>query len=152
MELGGSDPFIVRHDADVDLAVELLIKSRIPNAGQICFSAKRMIVHASLYDTLLSKLILRLEALKNEQKIGDPMDDNVMMGPLARQDILELLESQVQLIQDSGCGQIKYGGKRIDSVQCKDGFFYEPTIIEADSSKIADPSLQEELFGPVFTL
>lgn len=106
MELGGSDPFIVRHDADVDLAVELLIKSRIPNAGQICFSAKRMIVHESLYDSLKIKLIGKLNDLMDDNKIGNPMDENVIMGPLAREDILDLLERQIQLIQDTKSGNI----------------------------------------------
>mmetsp|Transcript_54992 Transcript_54992/g.46371 ORF Transcript_54992/g.46371 Transcript_54992/m.46371 type:complete len:183 (+) Transcript_54992:270-818(+) len=102
MELGGSDPFIVREDADVDFAIELLLKSRIPNAGQICMSAKRMIIHENLYDSLKSKLISSLQQLE----IGDPMNENIRMGPLARKDILDLLIQQIKDIEDSSSGKV----------------------------------------------
>lgn len=102
MELGGSDPFIVRADADIDLAVELLYKSRIPNAGQICFSAKRIIIHESVYEKLMNKLVSKLDTLE----IGDPMDEKNNMGPLARQDIIDLLIKQIQFIESSKSGRI----------------------------------------------
>lgn len=84
MELGGNDPFIVLENADIDLAVEIAVKSRIANAGQVCIAAKRFIINEDVYDKFREKLIVKVKSLK----IGDPMDAATQLGPLARSDLL----------------------------------------------------------------
>lgn len=98
MELGGSDPFIVMEDGDVDLAVDLLFKARMSNCGQICFSPKRIIVHESIYNQVINKLKNKLEQLV----IGDPMDPKVTLGPLARKDVMTNLLDQFERCEKHG--------------------------------------------------
>lgn len=85
------DPFIVLEDADLHKAVTIALKSRTANAGQVCISAKRFIVHERLYE----KFVDLLESNLKEIKLGDPMDPNTQMGPLAKKSYLETVESQV---------------------------------------------------------
>jgi len=83
MELGGSDPFIVLKDADIDLSVSEGIKSRLLDGGQVCIAAKRFIIDESVYDQFKDKLV---ESLKN-YKVGDPMEEDTQMGPLAKKTV-----------------------------------------------------------------
>jgi succinate-semialdehyde dehydrogenase/glutarate-semialdehyde dehydrogenase len=83
LELGGSDPFIVMNDAPLDLVVPQAIKSRFINAGQSCISAKRFIVHSSLYDEFIERMILEMKKLN----FGNPLEPSTQIGPLARKDL-----------------------------------------------------------------
>jgi succinate-semialdehyde dehydrogenase/glutarate-semialdehyde dehydrogenase len=83
LELGGSDPFIVLHDADLELAVNMAVASRFLNCGQSCIAAKRFIVVPQIADEFLSRFKTRVDALKP----GDPMDDATQIGPMARLDL-----------------------------------------------------------------
>ena len=85
MELGGQDAFIVREHADINLAIDLALKSRLNNAGQVCIAAKRFIIHDSLYDIFLEGIVKGIQNIK----IGDPLDHSTNLGPLARKDLLE---------------------------------------------------------------
>lgn len=83
MELGGSDPFIVCEDADIDHAVSECALSRMINAGQICISGKRMILHEKIYDEFRARLIEKVESLS----LGDPLLEETVCGPIHREDL-----------------------------------------------------------------
>ena len=137
LELGGSDPFIVLADADLPAAVEAAIRSRFQNAGQSCIAAKRFIVEEQVYD----EFVRRFGDAARAQKIGDPMDRATQLGPLAREDLRDALDAQVQASVERGA-RIVTGGKPVN----RRGFFYEPTIL----ADVADtmPAFTEETFGP----
>ncbi|MFP3866936.1 MAG: NAD-dependent succinate-semialdehyde dehydrogenase [Desulfobacteraceae bacterium] len=138
LELGGSDPFIVLEDVDFDLCCANAVKARMQNAGQSCIAAKRFIV--------LEKVAAEFEAchkqLVENLVVGDPFAEGVDLGPLARSDLREQLEQQVQ---DS----IRMGARLVTGGRCLDrpGFFYAPTIL-AEVRK-GMPVYDQETFGPV---
>ncbi|MBF2001150.1 MAG: NAD-dependent succinate-semialdehyde dehydrogenase [Synechococcales cyanobacterium M58_A2018_015] len=150
LELGGSDPFIVLESADLDAAVATAVTARMINNGQSCIAAKRFIVQESIADTFSQKLVEKYQALK----VGDPLNPETDIGPLATPTILHDLDAQVQTGLREG-GKLLIGGdpqavptKSIVALQ--HGNFYPPTIL-ADlppESAIA----QEEFFGPVALL
>jgi succinate-semialdehyde dehydrogenase/glutarate-semialdehyde dehydrogenase len=138
LELGGSDPFIVLPDADLEAAAACAVVARFQNAGQSCIAAKRFIVHESVADQFVALFIQRTEALR----MGDPTDYTTDMGPLARNDLRENIEGQVDRSVRAGA-RVLTGGSRLNGK----GFFYAPTIL-TDLSPQA-PVLKEETFGPV---
>jgi succinate-semialdehyde dehydrogenase/glutarate-semialdehyde dehydrogenase len=138
LELGGSDPFIVMPSADFDNTLKTAVAARIQNAGQSCIAAKRFIVAEKTYEQFTSQFTSRMAALK----VGDPMDPETEIGPLATEAILRGVDDQVQKSVAAGA-RLLTGGKRID----RPGFFYEPTVL-ANIPREA-PGYHEELFGPV---
>jgi succinate-semialdehyde dehydrogenase / glutarate-semialdehyde dehydrogenase len=138
VELGGSDPFVVMPSADLDLAVATAVTARMINNGQSCIAAKRFIIHEKIYDEFLKKFVASVAAIR----IGDPMDENTQLGPLATAAIREDLDKQVKASVAAGA-RLLTGGKKIE----RDGFFYEPTVL-TDIPPNA-PAASEELFGPV---
>jgi succinate-semialdehyde dehydrogenase/glutarate-semialdehyde dehydrogenase len=138
LELGGSDPFIVLEDADIEEAAKTGAKARMINNGQSCIAAKRFILHKNIADDFLEKFKAEFEKLK----IGDPDDDDNDYGPMAREDLADELLEQVNKSVDKGA-KILIGGKRMD----REGAFFEPTILT--DVKPGMPAYEEELFGPV---
>lgn len=138
LELGGSDPFIVLKDADLGKACQVGTDSRLLNAGQVCISAKRFIVEEEIADEFIESQ----KRLFENYKIGDPMKTEIEMGPMARLDLLENINDQVQKSIEMGASLI-CGGKIIES----EGFFYQPTILT--NVKKGMPVYDEETFGPV---
>lgn len=138
LELGGSDPFIVLGDAEIDLACEIATKARLQNAGQSCIAAKRFIIHESVYDSFMAKFKAHFEA----QVVGDPMDENTTVGPVSSQKALEELDEMVQASAKLGATIIT-GGKSLG----EKGAFYAPTILADVTEKM--PAYREEFFGPV---
>ncbi len=141
LELGGSDPYIVFADADLEEAAETGIMARFQNNGQSCIAAKRFIIEEKIFGQFLEIFKSKVDSLK----VGDPMDPETIIGPLARKDLLLELEDHLQHIIDQG-GKIICGGKRL----AKDSLVLEPTIItglpvDAEINK-------EELFGPVIPI
>lgn len=141
LELGGNDPYIVMADADIDLAVKNCVASRLHNAGQVCVSAKRMIVHQAVYKEFKEKLI---QAIKPYQ-FGDPKEESTLLGPLARQDLRETVHKQVQMSIKSGAlllqgGQLPSGA----------GYYYPVTVLE--NVYPGCNAFDEEIFGPVIAL
>jgi succinate-semialdehyde dehydrogenase/glutarate-semialdehyde dehydrogenase len=138
LELGGSDAFIVLEDADLDETVHNAVISRYLNTGQSCIAAKRFIVVDAIAEDFLARFKAGVEALK----LGDPMDPNTTMGPMARDDLRDELHLQVK---DS----IAAGAKAITG--CKPvegpGAFYEPSILDRVAPGMR--AYSEELFGPV---
>ena len=141
LELGGSDPFIVLADADLDAAVETAVQARFQNTGQSCIAAKRFIVEAAVADEFERQFAAGIRKLK----IGDPMDRTVEVGPLARGDLRDALDRQVRESVAQGA-RVVVGGKAIGGR----GYFYEPTLLSDATRQM--PVLREETFGPVAAL
>jgi succinate-semialdehyde dehydrogenase / glutarate-semialdehyde dehydrogenase len=141
MELGGSDPFIVRADADIDEAAANAVTSRLINAGQSCIAAKRFIVLDSIYESFAQKVADRMRAAK----MGDPFLPDTMVGPMARSDLRDELHDQVSRSAAMGA-KILCGGQIPDGP----GAYYPPTVL-ADVRK-GMPAFDEEMFGPVAAL
>ncbi len=138
LELGGSDPYIIMPSAHLDTAIPTAVSARIINNGQSCIAAKRFIVHAACYDNFIARFVQRFESLK----VGDPMQPDVDVGPIATEAGLDQLEQQVARAKSEGA-RVLCGGKRIESA----GYFYTPTVIADIPSNAAIN--REEVFGPV---
>jgi succinate-semialdehyde dehydrogenase/glutarate-semialdehyde dehydrogenase len=141
MELGGSDPFIVLEDANLENAIKEAAWSRLVNCGQGCACAKRFIVFDSLYDRFLDGIKKAIE----ERKIGDPMDKKTTLAPLSSARARDLLLDQIDRSVKAGATLV-HGGKKLEQA----GFYLEPAIladIDADN-----PAYKEEFFGPVFLM
>jgi succinate-semialdehyde dehydrogenase / glutarate-semialdehyde dehydrogenase len=141
LELGGSDPFIVLGDADVEAAAKWAARSRFQNAGQSCIAAKRIIVEEPVADQFIERLLTHV----SELKVGDPTDAAVTVGPMAREDLRELLARQISESVEQGA-RVLTGGKAPD----RPGFYYEPTVL--DQVPAGAPVLTEEVFGPAVPL
>ncbi len=141
LELGGSDPFVVMPSADLDAAVRTAVQARTLNNGQSCIAAKRFILHDAIADEWTQKFVQTLEALR----VGDPLDPQTDIGPLATPKILDGLAAQVEQSIAAGATLLT-GGERLD----RPGNFYAPTAL-ADIPRNA-PAYSEELFGPVALL
>lgn len=142
LELGGSDPFIVLESADVEEAVNTAVTARMLNNGQSCIAAKRFIVAERIGDRFEELLTAKFKALS----VGDPMDENTNIGPLATATIRDELHQQVQRAVEQGA-KIVMGGKPLTELP---GNYYPPTILTAIDPK--SPVAKEEFFGPVAML
>ena len=138
LELGGSDPFVVLDDADLDAAAETGVQARTINSGQSCIAAKRFIVHESVYDEFLEKFVEEMDALM----MGDPADEETEVGPQAREDLVDDLHEQVEESVEMGA-ELKLGGEPAD----REGAFYQPTVLA--EPPLDSPAAAEEVFGPV---
>ncbi|HME69128.1 MAG TPA: NAD-dependent succinate-semialdehyde dehydrogenase [Myxococcota bacterium] len=138
LELGGSDPFLVRADADVAAAARAATQARTQNAGQSCIAAKRFVVVHELADAFVEAFRRELEGLQ----LGDPQREDTDVGPLAREDLLLALDSQVRRSIEAGA-KLVTGGQRLPGP----GFFYAPTLLDGVTPGMA--VADEETFGPV---
>ena len=138
MELGGHAPTIVFGDADVDLAVKQLSGSKFRNAGQVCVSPTRFLVHESVHDRFVDGFVKATAAIK----VGDGLDPATRMGPLANSRRVEAMQMFVADAVAKGA-KLRTGGERIGS----EGYFFQPTVL-TDLSPDAR-ILNEEPFGPV---
>ena len=138
LELGGSDPFIVLEDAEVEAVARMAAAARTINAGQSCIAAKRFIVDAAIADDFEYAMSEAMKALK----VGDPLDRETAIGPIARLDLLENLEDQVRRTIQAGA-RLVCGGKRLE----RKGYFYEPAVLADVQPGMA--AFDEETFGPV---
>ncbi|CAM3414029.1 succinate-semialdehyde dehydrogenase [Rouxiella silvae] len=141
MELGGSDAFIVLADADIDAAVKGAIAGRFMNNGQICISAKRIIVEASIMEAFTEKFVAAVQALK----MGDPRDESTYLGPMARFDLRDELDGQVKATLAEGA-TLLLGGEPLAGT----GNYYAPTVL--GNVQPGMTSFTQELFGPVASL
>lgn len=141
LELGGSDPFIVMASADVERAAQVAVQARLLNNGQSCIAAKRFIVHQAVYDQFASRFVAGMERLR----VGDPLDPETEVGPLATPGVLSDLEDQVKRSVEQGA-RVLTGGRRLPG----HGNYYQPTVL-ADLPRGAAAAC-EETFGPVAAL
>jgi acyl-CoA reductase-like NAD-dependent aldehyde dehydrogenase len=138
LELGGSDPFIVLEDADVERAAEQAAEARLQNCGQSCIAAKRFVVHRSLAASFTESLAARFESAV----VGDPRAADTVVGPMARDDLRAQLVDQVARSVAAGAELIVAGGRRDGP-----GFFFAPTLLSGVTREHAVGA--EETFGPV---
>jgi acyl-CoA reductase-like NAD-dependent aldehyde dehydrogenase len=138
LELGGSDPFIVCEDADIEKASTGAVKGRFINCGQSCIASKRFIVVKNIADEFIEKFVQKTEKLR----VGDPLSDDTDLGPLVNASGLKTIDSQVKDSVKEGA-EILTGGEQTRSK----GYFYKPTILKNVSSNMR--VAQEEVFGPV---
>jgi succinate-semialdehyde dehydrogenase/glutarate-semialdehyde dehydrogenase len=141
LELGGSDPFIVLADADLDTAATVACRARNQNNGQSCIAAKRFIVEESVADEFERRFVAAVGALR----VGNPMDRANQVGPLAREDLVADLERQVTESVRLGARTL-VGGRRIDG----SGYYFQPTVL--GNVRPGMPAYHEETFGPVAAL
>jgi succinate-semialdehyde dehydrogenase/glutarate-semialdehyde dehydrogenase len=138
LELGGSDPFVVLADADVELAVAGAVRSRFINSGQSCLAAKRFVVHADVAEEFTRRFA---EAVR-DLRVGDPRDEATVVGPMARRDLRDALDRQVRESVAAGA-RVLAGGAPLDGP----GAFFAPTVVTDVTLDM--PVLAEETFGPV---
>ena len=138
LELGGSDAYLVLEDADLELAARVCAQSRLINAGQSCIGAKRFIVVEAVHDRFVELFREQLAAAR----LGDPLDEETQLGPLARPDLRDELHRQVQDSMALGA-KCRLGGK----IPAGKGAFYPPTLLTEVGPGM--PAYHEELFGPV---
>jgi acyl-CoA reductase-like NAD-dependent aldehyde dehydrogenase len=137
LELGGSDAFIVLEDADLDEAAQVAVTARFQNNGQSCIAAKRYIVVEAVADAFEQKFVANTAKLK----VGDPLEYDTKVGPVARKDLRDTLDQLVQESVRKGA-RVLIGGKPREGK----GFFYEPTILTNVTPEM--PVFTEETFGP----
>ena len=138
LELGGSDPYLVLEDADLEAAVMTSVNSRLINAGQSCIAAKRFIVARPVIDEFTTRFV----ALMKSKTVGDPLAEGTEVGPQARHDLRDALHQQVRSSIERGASLL-LGGE----IPPGDGAFYPPTVLT--KVKPGMPAYDEELFGPV---
>jgi succinate-semialdehyde dehydrogenase / glutarate-semialdehyde dehydrogenase len=138
LELGGSDPYIVLDDANIEEAAKVGAWARNQNAGQSCIAAKRFIVVDAVYDQFLEKFTNHIKALK----VGDPLHKETQVGPMARADLRDELHDQVERSVQAGA-KVVLGG----TVPNQAGAYYPPTVLTNVKPGVA--AFDEETFGPV---
>ena len=138
LELGGSDPYLVLEDADLDVAARTCVDARLVNSGQSCIAGKRFIVVASVRDAFVDRFVAAMRA----KIMGDPLGEKTDVGPQARRDLRDELHRQVQQ-SVAGGARIALGG----TVPEGPGAFYPPTILTG--VRPGTPAYDEEIFGPV---
>ncbi|WP_312686255.1 succinate-semialdehyde dehydrogenase [Kosakonia sp.] len=138
LELGGSDPFIVLNDADLDLAVKAAVAGRYQNTGQVCAAAKRFIVEADVAQAFTDKFVAAAAALKQ----GAPDNEDNDLGPMARFDLRDELHAQVQATLQQGA-TLALGGEKVPGA----GNYYPATVLTGVTPEMT--AFRQELFGPV---
>ncbi|MFC2154241.1 NAD-dependent succinate-semialdehyde dehydrogenase [Candidatus Altiarchaeota archaeon] len=138
LELGGSDPFIVLEDADLEKAAKVAAKGRLVNAGQSCIAAKRMIVMEQVADEFREKLVQEFKSFK----IGDPMDEDTDMGPVAKKEFSDELREQLKDAEQKG-GKVFLGPAPPEDK----GFFCRPAVVTNVKKDMR--IIREEVFGPI---
>jgi len=139
--LGGSDPYLILEDADIEIAARLCVTSRLLNAGQSCIGAKRFIIADQVYDSFKAEFM----RLMTSAKFGDPLDPETSIGPLARVDLRDELHLQVERSRQMGASVLLGGFIPEGKVP-----YYPPTVLENVVPGM--PAYYEELFGPVAVL
>ncbi|QHM76432.1 Succinate semialdehyde dehydrogenase [NAD(P)+] Sad [Mixta theicola] len=138
LELGGSDPFIVLKDADLDAAVKAAVAGRYQNTGQVCAAAKRFIIEREIVDAFSEKFVAAVQQLK----MGDPRNEENDIGPMARYDLRDELHQQVMATLNEGATLLAGGDKLAGA-----GNYYLPTVLANVTSSMT--AFRQELFGPV---
>ena len=141
LELGGSDPYLICEDADLDVAAVKCVQSRLNNCGQTCISAKRLLVYESVLEPFTQKLVAEIA----KRRMGDPQDETTNLGPMARADLRTNLQRQVDASVAAGAHCVLGG-----NVPEGPGFFYPPTVLT--QVRPGMPAFDEEVFGPVVAI
>ncbi|MFI5459155.1 MAG: aldehyde dehydrogenase family protein [Isosphaerales bacterium] len=137
LELGGNNAIIITPGADLELAIRATAFAAVGTAGQRCTTVRRLIVHESIHDTVIERLV----DVYRRVTIGDPWDDGVLMGPLISERTVEAMMAALEFARRQG-GEIVYGGRRLP----RPGFFVEPALVKARGDM---PIVKEETFAPI---
>ncbi len=146
LELGGKNPNIIFDDADINLAVEISIKSSFLNQGQICLCGSRIFVQKKIYKEFKSKFLLKVKKLI----VGDPENINTDLGALISKDHFNKVMGFIEKAKQEGASIIQGGNSLTNVGKFKNGFFIEPTVIE--NADINSDINQKEIFGPIVSL
>ena len=138
MELGGSNALIVMKDCDMEKTLDICVNARFQNTGQSCIAGKRLLIDESISEKFIEKLVAKVRALKS----GDPTDEETFIGTMARRDLAEELEKQVNASIRAGA-KLEIGGK------CHNAYF-EPTVLTNVTKEMS--VFKEETFGPVLSV
>lgn len=138
LELGGNNAMIVEPDADLDLATRAIVFGAVGTSGQRCTTTRRLLVHESIQNELTS----RVAKIYDQVKIGDPLSEATLMGPVINQTAIDHMQQAIQQAQAEG-GQLICGGKPLAD---RPGFFVEPAIMKMPSQT---PQVKEETFAPI---
>jgi succinate-semialdehyde dehydrogenase/glutarate-semialdehyde dehydrogenase len=141
LELGSNDAYVVLEDADIENAIKVCVQGRIYNNGETCIAAKRFVVVDKVYDAFKEGFVKAMKAIK----VGDPLDKDSNVGPIARKDLRATLHEQVEQSVAKGA-KILCGGKIPD----EKGYYYPVTVLENVTP--GQPAYDDELFGPVAAL
>lgn len=141
LELGGSDPYVILEDADLESAAEICVNSRLINGGQSCIAAKRFIIVEEIYKMFEELFVQKMKS----KKMGDPFDESNHLGPQARTDLRDELHAQVKQSIDKGA-KLLLGGE-IPKIK---GAYYPPTVLANVTPGM--PAYDDEIFGPVASL
>jgi aldehyde dehydrogenase (NAD+) len=141
LELGGNNAILVTPNANLDLALPGIVFGSVGTAGQRCTSTRRIIVHRSIREELVSRLVKAYEGVR----IGNPLDDSTLMGPLLNQQAVDSLLAARQKVQDEG-GEILYGGEVLEGEEFPGGLYVTPCIASAENSY---EIVQDETFAPI---
>jgi lactaldehyde dehydrogenase/glycolaldehyde dehydrogenase len=145
LELGGKAPFIVLEDADLETAVESAVNARFWNCGQVCTCNERTYVHRDLYDEFVEKFVERASSLR----MGDPMREDVQMGPKVSEAELLKVEAMVGDAVEAGAS-VALGGGRPEGEEYEKGYWFEPTVLTGATNEME--IVQQEVFGPVLPI
>ncbi|KAH0952717.1 hypothetical protein HN011_009024 [Eciton burchellii] len=140
LELGGNNALIVAEDADLEMAIRAAVFSCVGTAGQRCTTTRRLILHKKIKNEFLGKLKTAYKSIL--ERIGDPLDDGVLYGPLHNQQAVDAYKATIQKAVEAG-GTIEFGGKQIE----RPGFYVEPTIISGLPAETE--VVQQETFAPI---
>ena len=145
LELGGKSPNIVFDDADMEAAANGVVSGIFAATGQTCMAGSRLFVQEGLHDELVERLAEKADSIK----MGDPLDEETEMGPIAFKEQLEKAQGYIQTGQEEGA-EIAVGGKRPDDPELQDGFFIEPTVLTNVNNSMT--VARDEIFGPVLSV
>jgi aldehyde dehydrogenase (NAD+) len=140
LELGGNNAIIVSEKANLDLALRAVVFGAVGTAGQRCTTTRRVIIHQSIYNAFLQKLISAYEQIT----IGSPLNENILMGPLIDKDAVTAFTKALSRLQAEG-GKVLYGGKVLEGTGYESGCYVQPTLAEAHNHF---EIVQEETFAP----
>lgn len=145
LELGGKSPHIVFADADIDAAVKGVISGIFAAAGQTCMAGSRLLLHSSIHDTFVEKLVARMK----QARLGDPREPDTDVGPIATEPQLAKVMDYIEIARGEGARCI-LGGRRASDPGLGEGWFVEPTIFTGvnNGMRIA----REEVFGPILSI
>ena len=141
LELGGNNAIIVTPHADLDLALPGILFGSVGTAGQRCTSTRRIIVHESIREELVGRLTKAYQGVR----IGNPLEEGTLMGPLVNLNAVEDLQNAIKRVQEEG-GEILYGGECLEGDEYPGGHYVKPCIASAENSF---DIVQEETFGPI---
>lgn len=152
LELGGNNAIIVEPDANLDLAIKSIVFGSVGTCGQRCTSTRRAIIHESIADDFIAKIATAYKSIVDNKRIGDPLDETTLMGPLIHEDSVQAFEAAIAAAKAQG-GTVLAGGARLDPAKLgsdalKNGHYVEPTLIRMPAGEHL-PIALDETFAPI---